>query len=65
LKLARNEPENAQQIGAAIAIHSGKDLSPDYPELLCGNASGNAVEGCGESGRNGTGAVAILAAPGY
>src|ERR1035437_2792591 len=37
---------------------------PDYPELACGNASTNVVEGCGESGRNGTKVVAVIRAAG-
>src|SRR5450759_2682699 len=36
----------------------------DYPELGCGNASSNVVEGCGESGRNGTKVVALIRAAG-
>ncbi len=50
LKLARNEPQNAQQVGAAVAIHGGQALIHDYPELVGANASSNPVEGCGESG---------------
>jgi hypothetical protein len=44
LKLAGNEPENAQQVGAAVAIHGCQDSRDDYPELVCGNASSNLVE---------------------
>src|SRR5712692_1880941 len=44
LKLARKEPKNAHQVGAAVAIHVCQTLCSDYPELVCGNASINAVE---------------------
>src|SRR5260370_3587668 len=44
LKLARKEPKNAHQVGAAVAIHGCQTLFSDYPELVCGNASINAVE---------------------
>ena len=65
LKLARNEPENAQQVCAAVARHGCIKLSSLIIRNFCAGMQvatwWNPVEGCGEAGRNGTKVAAFLA----
>src|SRR6266446_8650378 len=60
LKLARKEPKNAHQVGAAVAIH-GCQLSSTIIRNLCAGSKYQRGGNCGESGRNGTKVVEFLA----
>ena len=65
LKLARNEPENTQQIGAAIAIHGCKDLTMIIRNFHAGMQVATrwkAVEKRGEMAQTW---CTLLPAPGY